>query len=242
MLFEFMNGGLSYDSATVIANTSNRLPLVLLISTLAFIGGFIQMIAAIWIGFKHKSHGVPLLCVTWFFAHDTTYFLNYQNWFQDGGFWMSQGAWFQMGFYMICEIIVMYQIMRFSRDEVFPGMGFYPALISLVSLQVFAFALFWWFMSMINDPLYLFKFASTSILSPVLLIPMMRARGTRKGFNRLSVGAVALLAFSFWPWLFVIEPYFLQPITVIVAIGNMAIAVAAYRYFLTLPDYRQSTA
>jgi hypothetical protein len=233
-----MNGGFSYDSATVIANTAQRLPLVLAISSLAFFGGFVQMIAAIWIGFKHRTHGVPLLCVTWFFAHDTTYFLNYQHWFHETDFWVAQGAWFQMGFYMITESIVMFQIMKYSRAEVFPGMNFAQALCSLIGLQVFAFALFWWFMSMINDPLYLIKFASTSILSPVLLIPMMRARGSRKGFNLLSVGGVMLLAFSFWPWLFVIEPYFLQPMIVIVALGNMAMGVVCLWYWRTLPEYK----
>jgi hypothetical protein len=115
MLFDFMSGGLSYDPAIVVANTAARLPWVLLFSGLAFLGGFVQMIAGLWMGFKHKTHGVPLLCAAWFFAHDTTYFLNYNHWFREQDFWVAQGAWFQMGFYMITELIVMFQIMKYSR-------------------------------------------------------------------------------------------------------------------------------
>jgi hypothetical protein len=237
MLFDFMSGGLSYDPAIVVANTAARLPWVLLFSGLAFLGGFVQMIAGLWMGFKHKTHGVPLLCAAWFFAHDTTYFLNYNHWFHEQDFWVAQGAWFQMGFYMITELIVMFQIMKYSRAEVFPGMGFLQALLSLVGVVVLNFALFWWFMSMLNDPLYLLKMASTVLMGPVWLIPMMQARGSRKGFNAVSIGGVLLLSAAFWPWLFLIEPYFLQPMIVIVALVNVAMGAACYRYWLSLPEY-----
>jgi hypothetical protein len=222
----------------VVANTAARVPWVLLFSGLAFLGGFVQMIAGLWMGFKHKTHGVPLLCAAWFFAHDTTYFLNYNHWFHEQDFWVAQGAWFQMGFYMITELIVMFQIMKYSRAEVFPGMGFLQALLSLFGVVVLNFALFWWFMSMLNDPLYLLKMASTVLMGPVWLIPMMRARGSRKGFNAVSIGGVLLLSAAFWPWLFLIEPYFLQPMIVIVALVNVAMGVACYRYWLSLPEYR----
>lgn len=241
MPFEIAGTSHGYDAALVIANTTQHLPWVLLFSTCAFIGGFVQMIAALYVGFKHKSHGIPLTCVTWFFAHDTTYFLNYRHWFQGMDFWMSQGAWFTMGFYMITELIVMYQVLRFSRAEVFPGMSFVQALCSLIGLQILAFALFWWFMSMINDPLYLICFASTWVLSPLYLIPMMRARASRKGFNLASVGGVALLIFTAWPWMFIIEPYFRQPMIAVVALADMAVAAACVFYYLKLPEYAASS-
>jgi hypothetical protein len=242
MLFEFMNGGLSYDPAVIAANTRDHLAWVLLFNGLGFFGGFVQMVGAIWVGFKHKSHGVPLLCATWFLADDATYFLNYQHWFHDMDYWPAQGAWFTMIFYVITELTVMYQIMKYSRDEVFPGMSFMQALLSLISLVVLGFAVFWWFMSMLNDPLYLFKFASTIIIGPLWLIPMMRARGSRKGFNLISLGGTILVAAGFWPWLFVIEPYFRQPMFFIIAFGNVAMGFVCLWYWRTLPEYKVSAA
>lgn len=179
MPFEFMNGGLSYDAATIIANMSARLPWVLLFAGLAFLGGFVQMIGGLYMGFKHRTHGVPLFCAAFFFAHDATFFLNYRYWLYEVDFWMMQGAWFMMGFYMLTELVVMYQRLKYSREEVFPGMGFAPALLLLASIVVLNFAVFWWLMSLIRDPPYLTKFASTVLLGPVWLIPMMRARGRR---------------------------------------------------------------
>ena len=237
MLFDFMNGGLSYDPAIVVANTEARLPWVLLFSGLAFLGGFVQMIAGLWMGFKHKTHGVPLFCAAWFFAHDTTHFINYYHWFHEQTFWVAQGAWAQMGFYMITELIVMVQILKFSRAEVFPGMNFVQALLSLIGIVILNFAVFWWFMSLLNDPHYLIKSASTVLLGPVWLIPMMRARGSRKGFNAVSIGGVVLLSATFWPWLFLVDPYFLQPMIIVTAIGNVAMGVACYLYWRTLPEY-----
>ena len=238
MLFEFMNGGQSYDPAVIVANTAAHLPWVLLVSGLAFLGGFVQMIGGLYMGFKHRTHGVPLFCAAWFLAHDATYFMNYHHWFYENDFWVAKANWFTMGFYVITELIVMFQILKYSREEVFPGMGFAQALLGLVGIVVLNFALFWWFMSLIRDPLYLLKFASTVLMGPVWLIPMMRARGSRKGFNAVSIGGVVLLSAAFWPWLFLVEPYFLQPMIVVVAILNVAMGVACYRYWRSLPEYR----
>lgn len=237
MFFEFMNGGLSYDAATVIANTSARLPWVLLFAGLAFLGGFVQMIGGVYMGFKHTTHGVPLFCAAFFFAHDTTFFLNYQYWFHEVDFWMMQGAWFMMGLYMLVELVVFYQILKYSRAEVFPGMSFAQVLLSLIGIVALNFAVFWWLMSLIHDPLYFVKFGSTVLLGPVWLIPMMRARGNRRGFNAISIGGVLLLSAAFWPWMFLIEPYFLQPMIVVAAILNVAMGVACYRYWRSLPEY-----
>ena len=239
MLFDFMNGNLSYDAATALANVNQHKLLLMLAGTLPNLGGFLQTICAIWIGFKHRSHGIPLLCVTWFFAHDLTFFLNYTYWFHETDSWMAQMQWYQMGVFVILELILFYQILHFSRAEVFPGMSYAAALASLLGMQAFAFALFWWFMSLIDDPHYFIKMATTSVVSPLLLIPMMRARGSRKGFNLPSIGGVALLAFTIWPLLWIVEPaYFGQPLLIAVALGNMAMAAVCVWYWYKLPPYR----
>lgn len=143
-----------------------------------------------------------------------------------------------MGFYMLTELVVLYQILKFSREEVFPGMGYIQDPLCLVGIVIFNFALLWWFMSMIDDPLYMIKFASTVLMGPVWLIPMMRARGSRRGFNAVSIGGVILLSAAFWPWLFLIEPYFLQPVIVVIAILNVTMGIVCLWYWSTLPQFK----
>src|SRR5690242_2203727 len=99
MLFEFMYGGLSYDPATVIANTAKNQQWITVASLIGFVGGFLQIIGLIWMGFKHKTHGMPLICTTWFLAHDSTYLLNYHHWFYETGFPLLANAWYTMAFY-----------------------------------------------------------------------------------------------------------------------------------------------
>ena len=101
MLFEFMNGGQSYDTATVLANSVANSGWIAFFSIIGFGGGFLQIIGLIWMGFKHKTHGMPLICTTWFLAHDSTYLVNYHHWFHEANFPVLANAWYTMGFYNI---------------------------------------------------------------------------------------------------------------------------------------------
>ncbi|WP_428312944.1 hypothetical protein [Hydrocarboniphaga sp.] len=238
MVFEFMNGGLSYDPAAVVANTSQNLGLVLGACIVSFVGAYMQYFGAIQMGFKHRTHSIPLVGNLWFFSHDTTYVMNFHHWFHEVDFWLVRAFWFALVVFATCECVVTYQILRFSRRDLFPGMSLPQSLASYIGLQLFTYGLFWWFMSMIEDPYYLLSFSTTVVLAPMFNIAMMRARGSRKGFSPFLLTGFVLLTTGFWAWMFLSDPYFLQPFYWLVATGNIGISVAALFYFRTLPEYR----
>jgi hypothetical protein len=232
-----MNGGGSYDVVTVIANTAKNQTWITIASAIAFVGGFLQIIGLIWMGFKHKTHGMPLICTTWFLAHDSTYLLNYHHWFYETNFPLLANAWYTMAFYNICELVVLYQILRYSREEVFPQMSMWQAVLSCLGAIILCYAVFWWLMSLIRDPFNYNLFATTALLSPLFNIPMMRARGSRKGFALWPLIGVAMVPVGTWWWLYLSDPYFQQPFIVTVAIGNVIMGLIGVWYFLKLPEY-----
>jgi hypothetical protein len=242
MIFHFMNGGLSYDPAAVAANTAHDMLWITAACVLSFIGAYMQYFGAIQMGFKHKTHSIPLACNLWFFAHDTTYIVNFHHWFTEVDFWMVRGFWFALVVYATCETVVTMQILRYSRADLFPGLSLVQALLCYAGLQVFAYGLFWWFISMIRDPYYLLCFSTTVILSPLFNINMMRARGSRRGFSMFMLIGFVLLTIGFWAWMFLIDPYFREPFFWLIALGDVGFSLATISFFLKMPEYHAAIA
>jgi hypothetical protein len=242
MLAQFMNGGLSYDAAHVVDNTAAHFFWIMFACSVSFVGAYMQYFGAIRMGFLHRTHSIPLIGNLWFFAHDTTYVTNYRHWFEDVDFWLVKAFWFALVVFMLCEMVVTYQILRFSRRTLFPDKSFSQALCLYLGLQLFAYGLFWWFMSMIRDPYYYLSFSTTVVLAPLLNIALMRARGSRRGFSLSMLWGFVLLTGGFWAWMFASDAYFRQPFFWLVALGNVAISVASIREFARLPPYVPGTA
>lgn len=128
--------------------------------------------------------------------------------------------------------------MRYSRQEVFPGLSLAQALGVYVALQLTTYGVFWWFLSMIDDPYYLLSFCTTVVLAPMLNIALMRSRASRKGFSQAMLIGYVLLSGGFWLWMFMIDPYVHQPLFWMIALGNTAVAFAGVVVFRQLPEYR----
>ncbi len=242
MIFDFMNGGLSYDPATVVANTSSNMVWILGACAISFIGAYMQYFGAIQMGFKHRTFSIPLIGNLWNFAHDTTFVSNMHHWFHDIDFWLVKAFWFALVVFALCECVVIFQMLRFGRDDIFRGMSLPEALASYLGLQLFTYGVFWWFLSMVKDPYYLLSFSTTVILAPMFNIVMMRVRGTRKGFSLFMITGFIPLTAGFWLWMFLSDPYFLKPFFWLIAIGNVGISVAGLRCFLKLPVYAPPSA
>jgi len=235
-MLELINGAGAYSPETVAESAKH--PIVLSLGAFAWFCGLVQVIAALVAGFRDKSHGVPLFCAMFFFAHDISYFANYSYWFHESPYEMTRQAWFQMGPYALVELAVVCQALAYSRAELFPGMSFRQAAASVAVMQVFVFAFLWWILSILNDPLWMYTIMITVIMPPLFLYPMMRARGSRKGVNLISVGGIAAFVPTFWLWLAFSDAYFRQPVIVVIALCNVAAAVGCFRYYFKLPPYR----
>lgn len=242
MIPSFLNGGLSYDPATVARLTQSNMIWILGACTVSFIGAYIQYFGAITMGFRDRTHSIPLLGNLWFFAHDTTYVVNVHHWFFDEGFWLVKAFWGALLVFACCESVVTYQILRFSSAELFPGQSHLQAGLNYLGLQLFTYGLFWWFLSMIRDPYYLLCFSTTVVIAPMFNISMMRKRGSRRGFSMFLLSGFIPLTVGFWAWMFLIDPYFRAPFFMLVALGNVGMAVAGILEYRRQPPYRSGAA
>jgi hypothetical protein len=75
------------------------------------------------------------------------------------------------------------------------------------------------------------------VISPLLNIYMMRARGSKKGFSPFMLTGFVLLIIGFWGWMFLSDGYFLQPFFIMVAAGNLGMAIAGIKVYQNLPAY-----
>ena len=241
MIFEFMNGGLSYDPATVVAATSQNLIWVVSACALSFAGAYMQYFGALSMGFKHRTYSIPLICNLWNFAHDTTFVMNFHHWFHEVDWWMVKAFWFALVVFATCECVVMYQLLRYGRQDVFPGMSLAQATASYIGLQIFMYGVFWWLLAMIQDPYYLIMFSTATVLAPVFNISLMRARGSRKGFSMTMLVGYVFLCAGFWLWMLQIDPFFRSPFILMIALGSTGMAVAGVFVFRKLPEYRPET-
>lgn len=237
MIFEFLAGGLGYDPAGVVARTSQNLVPIVGACALSFVGAYLQYFGAIRGGFRDRTHSIPLIGNLWFFAHDTTYIVNYHHWFHEVDFWLVKAFWFALVVFALCESAVTVQILRFSRNDLFPGMSRLQAFATYAGLQAMAYGVFWWFLSMIHDPFYYLSFATTVVLAPMFNITMMRSRGSRRGFSQPMLVGFVFLTAGFWLWMFLSDPYFHQPFFWVVAAGNVAMSVAGVAVFRRLRPY-----
>jgi hypothetical protein len=234
-MFDLVHGGRSYDAAGVILQTQAHLLPILTACAVSFAGAYMQYFGAIKNGFRDRTHAIPLAGNLWFFAHDTTYIVNFNHWFFNVDFWLVRAFWFALVVFATCESVVTYQILRFSRAELFPGMTLLQAVTAYCGLQLFAYGLFWWLQSMIKDPYYYLSFSTTVILAPLLNIPMMRSRGSRRGFSLFMLYGFLLLTIGFWIWMFLSDAYFQEPFFWLIAMGNIVISFAGIVEFLRQP-------
>lgn len=237
MIFDFMIGGMSYDPAGVVAATSANLFWVLSACALSFVGAYMQYFGALTMGFRHRTYSIPLICNLWNFAHDTTFVMNFSHWFYEVDWWMVRAFWFALVVFASCECVVMYQLLRYGRKEVFPGMNLPQATASYIALQLFMYGIFWWLLSMVRDPYYLIMFSTATVLAPVFNIALMRRRGSRKGYSMTMLIGYVFLCTGFWLWMFLIDPYFRQPFIWMIALGSTGVAVAGVWVFKGLPEY-----
>lgn len=237
MIFDFMNGGMSYDAAGVVAATSQNLFWIVGACVLSFTGAYMQYFGALSMGFKHRTYSIPLICNLWNFAHDTTFVMNFHHWFYEVDFWLVRAFWFALVVFASCECVVMYQLLRYGRQEVFPGMSLVQATAAYLGLQFFMYGVFWWLLSMVHDPYYLIMFSTAVVLAPVLNIPLMRQRGSRKGFSMMMLVGYCFLCSGFWLWMLQIDSYFREPFVWMMALGSTGLAIAGVWVFKGLPEY-----
>lgn len=193
-----------YNVDDVLATMEANAGAFKLLAPFLVLSGYVQMIEAIRLGFAHRSHAIPLFAIMYIVANDVTLLALYPYWFGE-----LNNAAFKVNYWMVCtffplELVVLYQVLRFSREEVFNTNSLTQALMIYAALQAGMFVLFWWLKAQWGDPLFLVAFVATQIVSHIFNIPMLLRRGSRKGQSlvlagNLVIGAGVLTFFFGYP-------------------------------------------
>lgn len=227
-----------YDPTSVIETTDDRLVLILMVAGIAAAGGFLQYFGALRVGERDKSYSIPLVTNLWNVAHDVTFVCSFAAWFDgDHDFWLTKFLWAGMIVWTLLEAIVISQILRHSRGDLFGEVGLPVAFGIYVLLQAFVFGIFWWFQDLTDDPLAYYGLMTTVIMASAFNIPMMKSRGSRRGVSELTLWGYVLLSVAFWPWMMLSDAYFREPLFWLLAAGNIAVSAAAIPYYRRLPPY-----
>jgi hypothetical protein len=102
---------------------------------------YVQIICGVWFGFRDRSHAIPLIATAMFFAHDTYYVLNYKYWFALGHPFFV-GNLVAMCIFVVFELILIWQIITYSRQEVGLGASKWQACISYAAIQAGVYVMF----------------------------------------------------------------------------------------------------
>lgn len=230
-----------YDAEQVLRYIDGHTSLVLLAAAVACVGGVIQYGEGVRRGFLDRSHAIPLATNLYIFAHDLTYISMYPRWFGPGGHWFNQLFWVFILPFVVLELVVFAQMLRFSRQEMFPGLSVGRAAAALAGAQVGMLFLFWFLRSLGPDPLYIVSFTTTIIVSNLFYIPMTLARRSRRGQSPLlGVGLICLT----WGWSLVmvqLAPVFRSPLWIGLLLCNALVPVVNLVVLLRFPGHRAGT-
>lgn len=227
----------TYNGLLALQNHETYAWIVLPFCAISFAGAYMQYFGAIRNGYRDRTYSIPLGCNLWFFAHDTTYVAMGWHWFHDVGHWLVKAFWVALLVFACCEMIVLSQVVRFSGNDLFPGLTRLQILGVLAASQAGFYVLFWWFHDLARDPIYLICFTTTVVLTPVLTIPMMLRRGSRRGFSRFMLTGYVLLAVGFYPWVFCVEEYFRQPLFIGLGVANILVSFVPLWLYGRLPAW-----
>jgi hypothetical protein len=230
-----------YDVPEVLNRIDTNVGVVVALLALGWIGGFVQIVEALRLGFREKVAGQPVGTTVVMLAHDATFAAGFTHWFQEIDHICFKLFWVGMVVSVLIELVLLWHWVRFrgafSRDRL-PT----PLVCAILgAFLVFAFALWWWVRSLVDDPLDLVGLTLVQVGAVVFGLPMLLGRGSARGSSRVFAWATVLgpgsLGFLFIPYLapaaFDRWPFW----TLVAAVFSCAVA-----FLLTYEHFRRADA
>jgi hypothetical protein len=218
-----------YDVADVLTKIDTNVGVVVVLLLFGWIGGFVQIVEALRLGFRERVAGQPIATTMIMLAHDATFSIGYDHWFHEVDHICFKLFWVGMVAANAIELVLLYHWVRF-RDTT---RGTQPpewAVWTIVGVfGVFAFALWWWIQSLVGDPLDLMGLTVVQVGAVVFGVPMLLGRGTARGQSRVFAWATVLgpgsLGFLFIPYL---SPKFAAHPAFYVLAGTTTVCAVAF--------------
>jgi hypothetical protein len=181
-----------YDVADVLARIDRHLPVVIALTLVAWVCGFVQMVEALRLGRRDSIPGAPIVMTAFLFAHDVTFVARYDTWFNEVGHWYFQVFWFGMFGAVAVELLMIRQFLVHGHPAIAPHLPRWAFTLTFVAFQMFVLVALWWIQSLLDDPLTLVTLTVVSVAAVVPLAPWILTRGSTRGQSRLFAWATVL--------------------------------------------------
>lgn len=226
---------MTYSVDEVLSNIQHSLGSILLGGVVIFVGYYLCYGEAIRLGFRDRTHAIPVFANMYFFAHDMIFIALFRRWFYEIDSWLYRLFWIGLVVFTILEMIVHYQTLQYSQRDLFPHLNRQQFMAAYAGMQLAIGVLFWFIYTQISDYLYLISFASTVIISVALMLPLLQSRASQKGQSRLLAASLIVSPIGFF-FLFLpaMSHYFASP--PYYAVGFVTV-VTAVIYMWVLPRY-----
>jgi hypothetical protein len=204
-----------YDPRAVLAAVDAHTIGVLVLGAITFAGVYTWLIGAMRAGRRDRVYPLPVFCIAFWFAHDTSFVASYHNWFVTYDHWFMKLFWVAVASMIVMEFEFMRQIVRFGGTELFPQLSARACTVLLGAALVSGIVIWSAIKMALVDDLYLIAFGLTVAVYPPFAIAMMLRRGSTLGqsvpmwcgFCGLAVGLFTLTstyfgpAFHTWQWI-----------------------------------------
>jgi hypothetical protein len=182
-----------YQGNEVLAAIDDHRIAVLLLCGTAMLLTYTWFLEAIRVGRRDKTYCMPLACTFFWFAHDTTFVLRYDKWFNEYDHWYVKMFWVMLVLTVAIEVVYLSQAVRYSRLEIAPWMS--PRAYTAAFFACLAGVYVVWLVikASIDDDLYIIAFGLTVVVYPVMATPLLLRRRSAHGASRSMLGQSRLL-------------------------------------------------
>ena len=217
---------MTYTYQEVLLAIDNSLVTILIAGGISFIGYYLYYIQGIRVGFRDKTHAIPVFGNMYFFAHDLVFVGHFDRWFNEVDHWLFKVFWVALLVFAILELIVHYQTIKFSRETLFPNLSGGTWLAAYIGLQLAVFAAFWFIFSLLDDHLFLIQFAITVVISVALMPIMLRNRQSTSGQSELIAWALIITpAVFFFAFLPQVSTYFYSGHFILMGLATVGVGI-----------------
>jgi hypothetical protein len=154
----------------------------------------VWLVECIRLARRQRVYTMPLFCTFFWFAHDTGCVARFHEWFFVYDHWFMKCFWVGLLTAVILELVFFYQVVRYGRDEILPGISTRTFVVGLVVVQLASSATWELFKYIVNDPLYQFSPLLTQISYPFFGAAMLLRRRSAMGQNVIMWGGYSVMA------------------------------------------------
>lgn len=160
---------------------------------IAMVFNYIFFWAAASNALRDRSPAFPLIVCTSWFAHDLSFVLKFDDWFNLYDHWYLKLFWVALIPTTLFEAYYIRQTWRFGREELYPGATQERWTAYVLGCVVLA-CVFWWGTKMLlDDPLYAWSFAAIGAFGPAYALARAVRRGDTAGQSALMWGSYAVM-------------------------------------------------